>query len=199
MIPSKKAIETAFDIFNKKYFGNQLPKPTFSTACPTDRWAYFKPFSTMRQIGGRVISYSEKPGILALSSSYSRAEKDILNSLLHEMIHIYVFCIKKRVLKDPHGNIFKAKAAEINKDGWEISEKNDVKTTDKINNGRIKASDKWKFDFATNTPHDIKSNSFIKTPNQQSLNINQNALNSMMQQIKKINQMIEIYKQNLNK
>lgn len=192
MIPSKTAIETAFVFFNKKYFGNELPMPTFSTSCPPEMWGTFIPARSMRQKSGKIINIGNPPGVLALTSMYSRAEKSILNTLLHEMVHMYVFCVKKIVLRNPHGTIFQEKANEINKDGWNIMAENQIEPTDKKFDGTEHEVDNWSYNFEEQ-PQSSKNSTNGDTGN------NQKALLNMLQQIKKVSHMIDLYKQNLNK
>lgn len=209
MIPTRQAIEKAFDILNNKYFGGKLPEPMYSYACPSKMWACFTPAKTMRQKGGKIIKFGYPPGVLAVTTEYSRDEKDILNSILHEMVHIYVFCIKREYPSNPHGGEFQKKAEELNKDGWNIMAENEKKDTDIENDGSEGFSNDWTFDFESLTPSDTQNPNpnpapepqagSSPNPQQNPSNPNQDKLNDLMQQIKKVSQMIEIYKQNLNK
>lgn len=107
-------IENKFELYNQKYFYGLLKKP------------HFKIKTTKRQLGclstKRVMSFNGYMYIYTISISdfYNRNEKQYDNTLIHEMIHLY---IAQQNLYDngAHGRRFKAECARINKDGWELS------------------------------------------------------------------------------
>lgn len=124
MIPSTKAIEQAFNIFNQRYFGNKIPKPKFSISPLKGMWGYFDP-NRMEVDGGKVIRYGTPCGTLYLNNTVSRDKMSILNTLLHEMVHMYTFLVLREYPRDPHKGTFMFFANKLNADGWDIREKNE--------------------------------------------------------------------------
>lgn len=102
-------IERKFDLYNKKYFDGSLRKPSFKISKSKTQLGYlqtkFIPF---------------KFYTLGVSVYYDRTEKQYDETIIHEMIHLY---ISQQGIKDngAHGNRFKAECARINKDGWSLS------------------------------------------------------------------------------
>lgn len=101
-----KYMEEKFDLYNEKYFYGLLKKPFFTIK------------NTARQLG----CMNWKNGIYTISISkyYERNEFQYDNTLIHEMIHLY---IRQQNIPDngSHGRRFKAECARINKDGWNLS------------------------------------------------------------------------------
>ncbi|CRK93943.1 CLUMA_CG007470, isoform A [Clunio marinus] len=102
-------ITTLFAQFNEQFFNNQLSnvdvilsgrlKTTSGKFCPQ------KPH----------LKHGEKNGIIELNLRLliERTDKEIKETLLHEMIHAYLFSYEKRI--KPHGKEFKQMSEEINK------------------------------------------------------------------------------------
>ncbi len=95
-----------FNEFNPLYFNNELKIP------------YFRITKT-KSILGRC-SCGKLLHIIEISDYFDREEKDICNTLLHEMIHLYIF---QKCIFDTsnHGVIFKQHMKRINKFGWNVS------------------------------------------------------------------------------
>ena len=90
--------------YNKKYFGGKLKTPKFVL------------FKSKRLLG----MYAPYRNSIKITTYYKLDEKKYCTTLLHEMIHQYIYESK---IKDtsPHGKYFKAYAADINRDGWNIT------------------------------------------------------------------------------
>lgn len=118
-----------FAEYNRRYFNDGLPVPEFSLSCPADMLGQYVPDATANRFTGR-ISRIISAGTLCLNGRYSRSEKDWTDTLLHEMIHIYTIAVLKRNSRNPHGDDFMSMAGRINRDGWNISERNELNLTD---------------------------------------------------------------------
>lgn len=95
-----------FDFFNKKYFGGQLRAPRFSVNdCPEDLWG----------------CYDSATNKLSLTQLYSRKEHAIQETMIHEMIHMFIITVKGVNPWFEHGPMFYSIANKINADGWNIS------------------------------------------------------------------------------
>ena len=208
MIPSKKALEEAFKFYNTKYFHNQLPMPKFQIGCDEGYLGQFEPSPDLRVKGGRIINIPKPPGILSITSQYDRSEKGILTTLLHEMVHMYVLCVKRvyERANEGHGNIFTAKAQEINADGWNIMNENDLEDGDSIADG-VQQSDTWNDGYVGQTggqPQQQQQGPQQQGPQQQgpqqqmpqqNVNLDPNVLQSILQQLIALNNLITQYMQ----
>lgn len=109
-------LENSFDAYNKKYWKGKLRKPTFEI-CRTR--------TLLGQFSYRLDPYRPVWKI-RISNVYDRSEKDYANTLLHEMIHLY---IRQNNIKDTskhHGQRFYDEANRINRYGWNISRTDDI-------------------------------------------------------------------------
>lgn len=101
-----------FDKYNKAYWQGKLRKPEFSIC------------RTKTILGQFRFSYGQ--WLIRISDKFDRTEKEYTNTLLHEMIHLY---IRQNKLKDTsrhHGRIFYEEADRINQYGWHISRTDSV-------------------------------------------------------------------------
>lgn len=128
MIPTIPWLQQMFKNYNEKYFGGKIPMPRFSLNCPSGNWGYYKPYGNFNFLTRKVTPHSS--GILYMTRVFSRTEKDVLNTLLHEMIHMYIILVDKQYPKNQHGKLFQAWADKLNSDGWNISEMNEKQDTD---------------------------------------------------------------------
>lgn len=128
MKPTIPWMQQAFNIYNKKYFEGKLKTPNFSLQCPPGNWGFYLPNGTFNEFTRRVSLNG--PGTICLSPQYSRLEKDLINTMLHEMIHMYINTVLLKYPRNKHGEEFQAWAQKLNQDGWNISERNEKQATD---------------------------------------------------------------------
>lgn len=105
-------IREAFMKYNKKYFSNSLMAPDFKIN------KSFRKFGTCAaRLYGTRRHYT-----ITISNCFERTEDEYCNTIIHEMIHLYIF---QNHIKDTssHGQVFKNIAQRINKDGWNIQAK----------------------------------------------------------------------------
>lgn len=99
-------IKSSFDKFNKEYFNGALVTPTFEV-------------SHCRRALGDFLRRGKYYRI-RVSDYYIRSQREIEQTILHEMIHLYQNQFNCR--DKSHGIDFKEKAFDINcKGGWHIS------------------------------------------------------------------------------
>lgn len=105
-------IKENFHKYNNKYFDGTLKEPTFKIT------------NTRRRLGcckWKTIYYNQKVYTIEISNYFQRSEKDYCQTLIHEMIHLY---IRQNDIYDNgkhHGPVFYRWADKINQDGWSIS------------------------------------------------------------------------------
>lgn len=104
-----------FKLFNEKYFQNKLIQPYFV-------------ITTRKSFLGRY-SVRNKKDVIKISIYFKRSEKEYQQTLIHEMIHCFIY---QQKIKDTsaHGREFKRIASEINRDGWNIQRLSDVSHCD---------------------------------------------------------------------
>ena len=127
MIPTVQWMRMAFHKFNNQYFGSKLAEPRFDTNPPQGDWGHYKPQAYVKR---GVVTKLLGPGIISLTTKYSRSEKDVISTLLHEMIHMYTITCLGIYPNDQHDFNFQHLANRINQDGWNISATNEIKDTD---------------------------------------------------------------------
>lgn len=133
MVPSIRWMKKMFNFFNRKYFGSQLKEPTFSLQCPSGHWGYYKPRASFNRFNRKVTVHT--PGTLYLTTEYSRKETDVISTLLHEMIHMYIYTVQKVSPRNEHGDEFMQIARQMLADGWNIEEETMMSATDVPNDG----------------------------------------------------------------
>lgn len=105
-------IKSSFDKFNIEYFKGALLTPLFEISHCRNALGDFRRRGNLYRI--------------RISDYYIRQQRDIEQTLLHEMIHLFQSQFKYR--DRSHGETFKDKAFEINnKGGWYISRTSNVK------------------------------------------------------------------------
>ena len=131
MIPTVEWMSKYFDTFNKKYFGGKLNTPSFVVGCQSGNWGYFHYDAEYNRLTRTITKVNSIPKLM-LTNKYDRRAKDVANTMLHEMIHLYIYSVLKKYPIMQHGQTFQKIANKLNADGWEISEENELKPTDKL-------------------------------------------------------------------
>lgn len=179
MKPTIAWMSQTFDEYNRKYFGGKLRLPNFSTRCSNQHWGYYMPDGTYNKV-----TRTFKPngfGTLYLNGNYDREENDLIGTLLHEMIHMYINTVMLKYPLNPHGRYFTSFANRLNQDGWNIMESNEQKDSDKYDseNGNEKTSFKYRLpspDDETyliciiNQPNDPNFSTWLFRAEQENLN-----------------------------
>lgn len=113
-------LEQKFNEYNSAYFKGELEIPTF-VICKSRRvngqysWKY--------NLKGELIE-----SVIRISNYYKRSEFDFCNTLIHEMIHLYIRQNKIKDTRPHHGRVFYSIADRINKEGgWDIQRCNSNK------------------------------------------------------------------------
>lgn len=120
-------IERAFNKYNNKYFNGKLPTPIFQISRAKNCLGNF------RVVRSRMFG-TIKSMTLVVSNFYDLSERDFDDTIIHEMIHEYIFVNGIKDTND-HGLYWSAKAKEINADGWNISAKAEfIKTPQRNDN-----------------------------------------------------------------
>ena len=121
-------IEKKFELYNKLYFNNYIKyKPKFKISHSKCRLGLF---CCRFNLISRMPSEFE----ISVSDYYDRTEKQYDNTIIHEMIHMYLAIKYKRNMK--HGYEFKAECHRINNFGWSLSARTD--TTNFVVNNKQK-------------------------------------------------------------
>jgi hypothetical protein len=120
-------MRNAFHFYNKKYFGNKLQEPKFSTSPPQGDWGHYWPQAFVKH--GRVTEVNG-PGTISLTNKWARTEKNVISTLIHEMIHMYIVTCLRIWPSNQHDSTFQKIADRINQDGWNISATNEITDTD---------------------------------------------------------------------
>ena len=113
-------LEQKFNEFNKTYFKGELKTPAFEI---------IKSKRTNGQYHWESDWYGNiKVSIIRISNYYDCSEFDYCNTLIHEMIHLYIRQNKIKDTRPHHGKVFYSIADRINREGgWDISRCNSRK------------------------------------------------------------------------
>lgn len=128
MKPTIPWMKENFQLFNEKYFGGRLYYPNFNLLYKKDLWGFYSPDGDFNRFNRRF--YQKGTGTIYLNGNYSRNEKSLQCTLIHEMIHMYINTVMKLYPRNPHGEEFYGLANRINQDGWNISESNEMMDDD---------------------------------------------------------------------
>lgn len=110
MRPTQEYIERRFHEFNQQYFSGQLPTvPVRLTSART--YLGQLGFKRKQTLFGGVKTYDY---VLRISTHTDLPEQEVEDTLLHEMIHLY---IASKQLKDtsPHGRLFRQLMGDLNR------------------------------------------------------------------------------------
>lgn len=110
MKPTKEYLEEKFEAFNNQMFGGQLPAVPIKLGKGKTALGYLK-FRRHKSLFGRV---SLSGFSIFISTYFDLTEDEIEDTLIHEMIHYYIYFNN---IKDTssHGPFFREKMAEINR------------------------------------------------------------------------------------
>lgn len=112
MVVTLSWVETYFDKFNKEYFSGILPRPIFKVSvCTTTLFTYGE-FQ-------EAIPGSEEKCVIRISDVYEGPEEFFSNTLIHEMIHYYLYFTNNKD-KTSHGPNFRRECRRINMFGWKL-------------------------------------------------------------------------------
>lgn len=114
-----------FQKLNKLYFDGVLPTPRFHIGRSRTR---------LGSLSYKRVGVGGEAFTLSLSNYYDQTERQFLNVLLHEMIHL---SIAASGLKDTssHGVVFRGMMARLNREGWNISVTTPMRGTPKAYTG----------------------------------------------------------------
>lgn len=142
-------LANSFKVFNTLYFNNELVTPIFEVSHTKSALGDF------RSIGYRYFR-------IRISDYYVREKRDIEQTLLHEMIHLY----QRQMLNESgHGWSFKQKAEEINrKGGYSISRTTSVQNC-QISNPKPKRKKTAEYNVAVYHSHKGKWFEFVVASN----------------------------------
>lgn len=144
IVPNTEWMAQMFKYYNEKYFDGKLETPYFSTNCPkgkndSDFWGYYQPdeYCDVNYLTRKLLEDPE-PGTIYLNGEYERTLKDVISTLLHEMIHMYIITVLRKYPINAHLNKdFKEWVKKLNENGWDITIKTEKKPTDvKIDNNQ---------------------------------------------------------------
>lgn len=123
MFINKSWIQRNFILLNNRFFNGTLPTPKFIVNRSTQYLGLCSYECCTNILTRRVtpVSYS-----ITISNNHSRNEGDFLNTLLHEMIHLYFYSIGK--LYVGHGWEFQQMGRRFDKYGFNIQTSNEICT-----------------------------------------------------------------------
>lgn len=105
-------IKRNFDKFNVKYFNGELITPKFKIT---------RAKSYLGQLSWKYINGERTNYLISISAMFDRSDKDFCNTILHEMIHLYIRQNNIKDTRSHHGKVFYQIADRINQYGWNIS------------------------------------------------------------------------------
>lgn len=109
-------IRGSFIKYNVLYFNNLLKMPNFKITHSKRRLGTL----SIRRRANFAFGGYIKEHTISVSDYYDRTEKQYDNTIIHEMIHLYI-SQNDIIDNGSHGKRFKAECARINKYGWELS------------------------------------------------------------------------------
>lgn len=110
---------TKFDEYNKRCFGGKLKRPQMVVN------------NAKRQLG--LFMASRPTPTIKMSNFYDRTEAEYVDTLVHEMIHYYIYASGVRD-SSPHGTLFKAWMNKLNRqEGLHMSVRTNAQKWDTAN------------------------------------------------------------------
>ena len=120
MILTISYISEKFEKYNNLYFNGSLKTPKFKISNSKRALGTLSISRRLNFYGGYT-----KEHTISISKYYDRTEKQYDNTLIHEMIHLYI-SQNDIIDNGSHGRRFKAECARINKYGWDLSRTTDT-------------------------------------------------------------------------
>lgn len=134
MVPTVAWMRQKFAEYNAKYFGNELPVPEFEVKQMNNKFGNYFVDAKYNNNTRRVTRVNGN-GVITLTNQYSRNENAVISTLLHEMVHEYVYLVMRVYPPNQHGKEFMSIARSINADGWQIEKETHLTDDDTENNG----------------------------------------------------------------
>lgn len=131
MIATTSYLYSKFDKFNEMFFDNELPPIKILVNRTKNTMGTFR--YAIRREGRRVVE--ETPKHITISKYYDVTEKELNETLIHEMIHYYI-CYKKISDNNAHGYQFQKLAKQI-------SDSSEYNITITFDNKSVKPSRSW--------------------------------------------------------
>jgi len=103
-------IREQFNVINRKHFNNELFTPRFEI---THVKSYLGQYHWQYSYDERIFCDS----VIRISDMFDRSDADIINTLCHEMIHLYIRQNKIRDTRPHHGRVFYSIADRLNREG----------------------------------------------------------------------------------
>ena len=105
-------IRKKFKQYNSLYWNNKLIEPIFAIS------------NSKRSLGTFSYNHCNHTKI-TISKYYNRNEFQYDNTIIHEMIHLYIH--QMGIRDSGHGKYFKSECARINRDGWDLARTTDTR------------------------------------------------------------------------
>jgi hypothetical protein len=103
-------IREQFNVINNKHFDGKLLTPRFEI---THVKSYLGQYHWRYSYDERIFWDS----VIRISDMFDRTDADIINTIAHEMIHLYIRQNKLRDTRPHHGRVFKSVAHRLNVEG----------------------------------------------------------------------------------